>query len=115
MRNAKAHSDLCDESHSRINVYQKGKRTLSLRPLSDVSPARWITSGFKTLLGWIIFRSGLYRLAWRGKAVIVVFHRVRDSFRNDPITVSSGQFEQFVRFFARHFDVIPLTELLARV
>lgn len=69
----------------------------------------------KTFAGRMIFRSGIYRRLLRGRAVIVAFHRIDDSYGEDPITCSSHEFEQFVRFFARFFDVIPLTEMLERV
>lgn len=63
----------------------------------------------------MIFRSRLYRLLLRGRAVIVVFHRVNDSYPKNPITCSRAEFEKFVSFFAKYFDVIPLTEMLDRV
>jgi len=63
----------------------------------------------------ILFESRLYRLFWRRRAVIVVFHRVSDAYPTDPITVTSPDFDRFVRFFARYFDVVPLSELLRRL
>jgi peptidoglycan/xylan/chitin deacetylase (PgdA/CDA1 family) len=63
----------------------------------------------------MIFRSGLYRWMRRDEAVIVVFHRVNDAYPDNPITCTPGEFERFVRFFARFFDVIPLTQLLQRL
>ena len=69
----------------------------------------------KALAGWIIFRSGLYRLFRRNEAVIVLFHRVNDAYPNDPLTYTSAEFEAFVRFFGRYFDVVPLTEVLRRL
>lgn len=76
---------------------------------------RPVTARAKTFAGWMIFRSGIYRRLLRGRAVIVAFHRIDDSYRRDPITCSSQEFEEFIRFFARFFDVIPLTEMLERV
>lgn len=70
---------------------------------------------FKSIAGWIVFRTGLYRLFRRNEAVIVVFHRVNDTDRNDPLTYSTQKFEDFVRFFGRFFEVIPLSELLRRL
>jgi peptidoglycan/xylan/chitin deacetylase (PgdA/CDA1 family) len=66
----------------------------------------------KTIAGWVAFRSGLYRRLLRSRAVIVVFHRVNDSYPNDPITSSSEEFAGFVRFFSRFFEVVPLSGLL---
>lgn len=69
----------------------------------------------KAVAGWMIFRSGLYRLLRRDEAVIVVFHRVNDEYPDDPISCTGQEFEGFVRFFARFFDVVPLNELLRRL
>jgi peptidoglycan/xylan/chitin deacetylase (PgdA/CDA1 family) len=77
--------------------------------------SNWATLRFKSVAGWIIFHTGLYRLFRRNEAVIVVFHRVNDTDRNDPLTYSTRKFEDFVRFFGRFFEVIPLTELLRRL
>jgi peptidoglycan/xylan/chitin deacetylase (PgdA/CDA1 family) len=76
---------------------------------------RRLAQRVKTALGWLLFNSGFYRLIWRQKAVIVVFHRVNDLYPNDPLTSTSGAFEKFALFFKRFFDVIPLGELLDRL
>jgi peptidoglycan/xylan/chitin deacetylase (PgdA/CDA1 family) len=75
----------------------------------------WAARHSKAVAGWIIFRTRLYRLLRRNEAVIVVFHRVNDTDRNDPLTYSTRKFEDFVRFFGRFFEVIPLSELLRRL
>jgi peptidoglycan/xylan/chitin deacetylase (PgdA/CDA1 family) len=77
--------------------------------------ARSIGRLIKSGLGWIAFNSGVYRLLWRRKAVVVVFHRVNDAYPDDPITCTSVEFERYARFFARFVDVVPLAELLDRV
>jgi peptidoglycan/xylan/chitin deacetylase (PgdA/CDA1 family) len=69
----------------------------------------------KGIAGWIVFRTGLYRLLRRDEAVIVLFHRVHDVHPRDALTHSSREFEAFVRFFSQYFDVIPLTDLLDRL
>lgn len=69
----------------------------------------------KAAAGWIVFRSGLYRLFRRDEAVIVLFHRVNDAYPNDPLTYTSAEFEAFVRFFARYFAVVPLSVLLQQL
>lgn len=78
-------------------------------------PKRQLGKRLKTVLGWLIFNSGFYRLIWRHKAVIVVFHRVNDLYPNDPLTCTSREFEEFTRFFKRFFNVIPLDDLLGRL
>ena len=69
----------------------------------------------KTVAGWIIFNTGIYRRLRRNEAGIVLFHRVNDAYPNDPLTYTSQKFEVFVRFFSRFFEVVPLTELLHRL
>jgi len=77
--------------------------------------SNWATRCAKSVAGWIIFRTGLYRLIRRNEAVIVVFHRVNDTDRNDSLTYTTRKFEDFVRFFGRFFNVIPLSEMLRRI
>ena len=74
-----------------------------------------VTRKAKACAGWIIFNSGLYRLLRRNEAVIVLFHRVNDAYPTDPLTSTTGEFEQFVRFFGRFFDVVSLTNVLDRL
>jgi len=74
-----------------------------------------VTRRAKAVAGWIIFRTGLYRRLRRNEAVIVLFHRVNDVFVNDSLTYSTRNFERFVRFFGRFFEVIPLSVLLRRL
>jgi peptidoglycan/xylan/chitin deacetylase (PgdA/CDA1 family) len=77
--------------------------------------SNWLTRRAKSVAGWMIFRTGFYRRLRRNEAVIVVFHRVNDVNRNDPLAYTTQKFDDFVRFFGRFFDVIPLTELLRRL
>jgi peptidoglycan/xylan/chitin deacetylase (PgdA/CDA1 family) len=66
-------------------------------------------------LGQLLYRSGLYRLAWRNRAVVVLFHRVDDRFPEDPLTCSRAHFAACCDFFARYFIVVTLSELVARL
>ena len=63
----------------------------------------------------MIFRLGLYRLLRRDEAVIVLFHRVNDAYPNDPLTYTNREFERFVKFFGRYFDVVSLNDILQRL
>ena len=72
----------------------------------------WVTRRAKAVAGWIIFQTGLYRRLLRGEAVIVLFHRVNDAYPHDPLTSSTKNFDDFVRFFGRFFEVVPLSVLL---
>ncbi len=69
----------------------------------------------KAILGRIAFGTGLYRLFFRSKAVIVLFHRVDDTLDGDPISCSRGTFAAFCDFFRRYFVVVPLGELLEKL
>ena len=72
---------------------------------------KWI----KHWVGWALYRSGLYRLLLRNRGTIVLFHRVDRRYPDNPITCTPEQFEAYCRFFARYFEVIPLSEMVARI
>ena len=74
-----------------------------------------VTRRAKAVAGWMIFRTGLYRLFRRNEAVIVLFHRVNDDFPNNPLTYNTRDFESFLRFFARFYNVTTLSALLVRL
>ena len=71
-------------------------------------------SHVKSLLGRIVFATGLHRRLLRGRAVVVLFHRVDDRFPGDDITCSEREFRDYCAFFARHFTVVPLGEIVRR-
>jgi peptidoglycan/xylan/chitin deacetylase (PgdA/CDA1 family) len=66
-------------------------------------------------LGALLYKTGIYRLAWRNRAVIVLFHRVDDRYPSDPLTCTRTQFAAFCDFFARYFKVVSLGELIDRM
>jgi peptidoglycan/xylan/chitin deacetylase (PgdA/CDA1 family) len=76
---------------------------------------RALAAGVKIAVGWMIFHLGLHRRLLRGRGAIVVFHRVNDAYPNDPITSTRAEFESFVRFFVRFFDVVSLSDMLDRL
>jgi peptidoglycan/xylan/chitin deacetylase (PgdA/CDA1 family) len=71
----------------------------------------------KALAGRVAYAIGLYRLFFRNRAVIVLFHRIDDDLaaRGDPITCSRETFRRYCAFLKRHFLVVPLSELVERV
>jgi peptidoglycan/xylan/chitin deacetylase (PgdA/CDA1 family)/folate-dependent phosphoribosylglycinamide formyltransferase PurN len=69
----------------------------------------------KSTLGQMVFRSGLYKSWYRDKALIVLFHRVDDRCKGDPISCTPVDFEDFCRFFQRFFRVVSLGQLLDRL
>jgi peptidoglycan/xylan/chitin deacetylase (PgdA/CDA1 family) len=73
-----------------------------------------MTSG-KSLLGRLIFASGLNAGLLRNSAVVVTFHRIQDTERPEALTVSIATFERYCRFFQRYFHVVSLRDLVARL
>lgn len=69
----------------------------------------------KHALGVVIYRTGLHRVFLRKRGIIVLFHRVEDADPDNPLSCTRAEFEAFCRFFRRHFDVVPLSELLDRL
>ena len=66
-------------------------------------------------MGRLGYRLGAHRLLLRHRAAIAVFHRVDDVIPANPITITSAEFSAYLYFFARHFIVVPLTEILERL
>lgn len=73
---------------------------------SRISP---IKKRFKAAIGRAAGVSGLYARAFRSKMLIVAFHRVNNVLAEDDLTCGSEKFEEFCRFFRRHFTVVPLS------
>jgi len=69
----------------------------------------------KSLLGFLFFRSGLYSRFFRNKTVIVLFHRVNDALKGNPISITESEFTAFCIFFQKYFIVISLSELLEKL
>jgi peptidoglycan/xylan/chitin deacetylase (PgdA/CDA1 family) len=65
--------------------------------------------------GHLLYRSAAHRRYWRGRALVVLFHRVDDRYPTDPITVTRRAFARHLDFFTRYFHVVSLTELLAKL
>ncbi len=71
--------------------------------------------GLRGAAGRLLFAAGGHRPLLRETGTIVAFHRVNDRTAGDALSVSTAAFEAFCRFFRRHFDVIPLGELVGRL
>jgi peptidoglycan/xylan/chitin deacetylase (PgdA/CDA1 family) len=67
------------------------------------------------LLGHTIFGAGLDALLLRNTGVVVAFHRVQDTGRSEGLTVGVRTFEEYCRFFKRHFRVVRLADMVARL
>jgi peptidoglycan/xylan/chitin deacetylase (PgdA/CDA1 family) len=73
-----------------------------------------VRQAIKSLLGRSVFGVGLSAVLLKNAAVVVAFHRVQDVDAADGLTVGVGAFERYCRFFGRHFNVVPLQELVKR-
>jgi peptidoglycan/xylan/chitin deacetylase (PgdA/CDA1 family) len=69
----------------------------------------------KAWLGAGLLRSGVFRRVTTRQAVIVALHRVNDRTAWDALTIGVRQFDAFCDLFRRHFDVVPLAEIIHRV
>jgi peptidoglycan/xylan/chitin deacetylase (PgdA/CDA1 family) len=69
----------------------------------------------KALIGRSIFRSRLHTALLHKAAVVVAFHRVRDTRQPDALSIGVQTFERYCRFFQRHFRVVPLRELVDKL
>jgi peptidoglycan/xylan/chitin deacetylase (PgdA/CDA1 family) len=73
-------------------------------------------TAIKQLLGGTIFGSRLDGLLLRKAAVIVAFHRVHEAaVRDDSLSVNVEMFERHCRFFARHFRVVRLADIVEKL
>jgi peptidoglycan/xylan/chitin deacetylase (PgdA/CDA1 family) len=66
----------------------------------------------KTALGRLAYATGLDALLLRRAGVVVAFHRVQDGQDPRGLSIGRDMFERHCRFFKRHFDVVPLRELV---
>jgi peptidoglycan/xylan/chitin deacetylase (PgdA/CDA1 family) len=83
-------------------------------PLKD--RVRLLKKSVKSSVGFVMFHSRLHRLLLRDSWVVVAFHRVNDHVEDgEGLTCSIDMFEQYCRFFARFFRVLPLRTLVEQV
>lgn len=69
----------------------------------------------KRLLGHSLFAAHLDAVLLRNAAVVVAFHRIQETDGSDSLTIGAGTFERHCRFFARHFRVVSLRNLVDRL
>jgi peptidoglycan/xylan/chitin deacetylase (PgdA/CDA1 family) len=70
----------------------------------------------KGLLGQTLFASRLSAVLLRDAAVIVAFHRVQETAApDDGLTIDVEMFEQFCRYFSRHFKVVSLSRIVQKL
>jgi peptidoglycan/xylan/chitin deacetylase (PgdA/CDA1 family) len=85
-------------------------RAPNVQPPADQVP---VSKRIKGVLGRAAGAAGVLKWDFSRKMVIVAFHRVNDSFPEDPLTYSSRRFEQFCRYFKENFNVLSLSEQVA--
>jgi peptidoglycan/xylan/chitin deacetylase (PgdA/CDA1 family) len=66
----------------------------------------------KDALGRLAYATRLDAVLLRA-AVVVAFHRVHDGPDPSGLSISRDLFERHCRFFKRHFEVVPLREIVA--
>ena len=69
----------------------------------------------KNVLGRLMFASGLDALLLGRTGVVVAFHRVHEDRDVYGLSVDRRTFRQYCEFFRRHFRVLPLGELVAKL
>lgn len=110
-----------EQDHSRARTYPKPtyrdvtELRRRIRGRRRQLPARGARRALKTVLGWACFHSGLYRRFFRDKGVVVLFHRVDDGLKHNPISCTREDFAAFCDFFRRFFVVVSLEEFLNQV
>ena len=68
----------------------------------------------KSLVGRMVFGSRLDRVLLDDSALVVAFHRVNDTLQ-DGLTCDVATFARYCEFFARHFRVVSLTEVVNKL
>jgi len=69
----------------------------------------------KRFVGRTIFESRLDAFLLHNSAVVVTFHRVRDTEVTEGLTVGVDLFEAYCRFFKRYFNVVSLGNLVGKL
>jgi len=69
----------------------------------------------KHVLALGLYASRGYRWFFRNKAVIVLFHRVDDRLKGNPISCTVADFVACCSFFQRYFTVVTLGTLLQKL
>jgi peptidoglycan/xylan/chitin deacetylase (PgdA/CDA1 family) len=85
-----------------------------LKTLYRLLPDR-ARSRLKSAAGYGLYRTGLYRVFFRGRAVVFLFHRVDDALAGNALTCTSEEFAAYCDFLRRYFEVVTLGELVRRL
>jgi peptidoglycan/xylan/chitin deacetylase (PgdA/CDA1 family) len=74
-----------------------------------------VNQHIKKILGLLLYWTGIYRILWRDRAIVVAFHRVDDAYAGDPLTCTRAEFADYCGFFAKHWIVVSLSELVHKL
>lgn len=66
----------------------------------------------KALVGHSLFAMSLHTALLKNTAVVVAFHRVRDTSNRDALSINVETFERYCEYFQRHFRVVPLRSIV---
>jgi len=69
----------------------------------------------KDFVGHSVFGSGLHGALLGNSAVVVAFHHIRNAEQTDSLSINVELFEDYCRFFRRHFNVVSLPELVTKI
>jgi peptidoglycan/xylan/chitin deacetylase (PgdA/CDA1 family) len=72
-------------------------------------------AAIKNVLGRTMLASGFDRILLANTAIVVVFHRIAEAPEWDSLSVGVKTFARYCEFFARHFRVVPLGEIVDRL
>lgn len=89
------------------------QRIMSHRIIPDVSDSPALR--FKGAVGDLLFGGRAHRMILGATAAVMVFHRVDDRLKGNPITCTVDQFRRYCDFFAQHFNVVPVSDLVRRL
>ena len=67
----------------------------------------------KGTIGHVAGTTHVLEHRFRSKMIIVAFHRVSDTLPEDNLTHSASTFEEYCKFFRKHFKVVPLSMQVA--
>ena len=66
-------------------------------------------------IGRLVYTSRADALLLRRTGIVVAFHHVQDGEDSQGLSIGRDMFERHCRFFKRHFDVVPLRDLVSRL
>ena len=73
---------------------------------------RRISRSIKDIVGRALFGLGLHRHLYGDRAIVVAFHTIGETGKENSIQVTPAQFRRYCAFFKRYFDVVSLKTLL---